>query len=267
MLALASCGKIGKKVLNKNNKHTTMTTDSSKLVIEIWSDIACPFCYIGKRRFENALDQVEFKESVKVVWRSFQLDPYAHYTPGLDLYEKLAQKYGKSRQWAVQMSQNVAAMGKEAGLVFNMDSVKTGNTLHAHRLIHLAAESDKQNEAKELLFQAYFTDGENVEDIHGLKKLGAQLNLDSAEVSKVLESDQYKKEVLEDQANASAMGINGVPFFLFDGQLYVSGAQDVNHFVKALNQAYKNWKEKNQLSDKDKKYKNGAVCKPDGTCE
>lgn len=267
MLGMVSCETNGKKVLTKNKKQVDMSTDSSKMVIEVWSDIACPFCYIGKRKFEKALEKVEFKESIQIVWRSFQLDPNAQYTPDVDSHEKLAKKYGKSREWAVQMSQNVANMGEDAGLSFNMNSLKSGNTLHAHRLMHLAAESGKQTEAKELLFEAYFTNGENLEDFEVIKALGTKLNLDPSKVGEMLESDLYKKEVWEDQAKASSLGINGVPFFLFDGQLNVSGAQDVNHFVKILNKSYENWKEKRLASEKDKMQSNGTVCKPDSICE
>jgi predicted DsbA family dithiol-disulfide isomerase len=253
MLGMVSCETNGKKVLTKNKKQVDMSTDSSKMVIEVWSDIACPFCYIGKQKFEKALEKVDFKESVQIVWRSFQLDPNAQYMPDADYHEKLAKKYGKSREWAVQMGQNVANMGEDAGLTFNMNSLKSGNTLQAHRLIHLAAESGKQTEAQKVLFEAYFVNGENLEDFEVIKSLGAKLNLDSSAVSQMLESDLYKKEVLEDQAKASSLGINGVPFFLFDGQLNVSGAQDVNHFVKILNKSYGNWKEKRIASQKDEK--------------
>jgi predicted DsbA family dithiol-disulfide isomerase len=209
--------------------------------IEIWSDVVCPFCYIGKRRFEIALSQMPFKDKVKVVWRSYQLDPQMKHVPGQDIHDMLADKKGQSREWAKEMNNYVSNMAKEVGLHYQMDKVIPANTLAAHRLSHLALKYSLQDKMEEKLFSAYFTAGKNMEDIETLVELGKEIGLDPLEVRQVLNSEEYKKEVYNEQYFAQNIGIQGVPFFLMNEKYGVSGAQPVELFIKALNQSFQEW--------------------------
>jgi len=148
--------------------------------IEIWSDIMCPFCYIGKRRFENALNQFDHKKDVQVKWRSYQLDPDLKYVPNKTIHEVLADKKGFTKEEAKQMNQRVTEMARQEGLTYNMDKVIPANTLDAHRFTHLAAKHNLQDKAEERLFLAYFTEGKNISDRETLLQLGKEIGLPDA---------------------------------------------------------------------------------------
>lgn len=212
--------------------------------VEIWSDIACPFCYIGKRRFEEALRQFESGHEVEVVYRSFELDPHAPRDVGMDIYDMLAQKYGISREQAKAMNQNVAKMAKSAGLRFQFDNVVLTNTFDAHRLTHYAAQHGKMAEMKERLLQAYFEEGRHVGDRETLALLAAEVGLDRTGAQEVLGSDAYGDEVRRDEAEARQLGIHGVPFFVINRKYGISGAQSVEVFLEALQKA---WSEQPKL--------------------
>lgn len=201
--------------------------------IEIWSDIACPFCYIGKSRLETALKKLPDLEA-SVSWRSFQLDPNASEQPELDIYDTLAKKYGKDRQWAKEMNKNVVEMAEKEGLDFNMDSIKPVNTFKAHRLLHYADKQEKQHEMKEALLKAYFTDGKDVGDMDTLAQLAGEIGLDEAEVKDFLNTQQFSDRVREDMDKARKIGIQGVPFFLINNKYGLSGAQPTEVFEEAL---------------------------------
>lgn len=204
--------------------------------IEIWSDVACPFCLIGKRHLEMALEQVEFSDEVEVTFRSFQLDPSAPKETDKSIYELLASKYGQTVEWAKQANENVKSMGAKAGLSLDIDAIKPTNTFDAHRLIHLAKEEGKQKEAKDAFLSAYFEKGLNVSDTEVLKAVMEDLGINKDEVEKVLNSDQYASAVRDDVALSQKYGIQGVPFFLINQKYGVSGAQPVESFVDALSQ-------------------------------
>lgn len=204
--------------------------------IEIWSDVACPFCLIGKRHLEMALEQVEFSDEVEVTFRSFQLDPSAPKETDKSIYELLASKYGQTVEWAKQANENVKSMGAKAGLSLDIDAIKPTNTFDAHRLIHLAKEEGKQKEAKDAFLSAYFEKGLNVSDPEVLKAVMEDLGINKDEVEKVLNSDQYASAVRDDVALSQKYGIQGVPFFLINQKYGVSGAQPVESFVDALSQ-------------------------------
>ena len=202
--------------------------------IEIWSDVACPWCYIGKRRLESALSARPDGEEVEVTWRSFQLDPTAPASSEDSLAEILAHKYGMGLEKARQMQEHVAAVGDDEGLTFHFETVRPGNTFDAHRLIHFARSEGKQDEMKERLLRAYFTEGTSVGDPDALARLAADVGLDAEEAREHLASDRYAEDVRRDQARARELGIRGVPFFLFEGQHGLSGAQPSEVFARVL---------------------------------
>ena len=206
--------------------------------IEIWSDIACPWCYVGKRRFEQALRQFEHAGDVEVVWRSFELDPHAPRTHAESQDVLLAKKYGMPVEKARAMNERMAGEARKEGLDFHLDRVKVGNTFDAHRLVHLAAESGRADAMKERLMRAYFTEGEAVGEPDTLIRLGTELGLDEARVRAVVSGDAYANDVRADEERARSFGISGVPFFAIDERYGVSGAQPPEVLLGALRQAY-----------------------------
>lgn len=206
--------------------------------VEIWSDFACPFCYIGKRRFEAALEQFPHKEEVEVIYHSFELDPAAPKQPQQDIHSMLAAKYGMSREQAKQMNNQVAEQAKSVGLTYHMDQIVPTNTFDAHRLAQFAADRGKGIEMTERLLKAYFTDTVNLSDHETLISLAREVGLDAEETAKMLAGDSYANEVRRDQQEAAALGIRGVPFFVIDRKYGVSGAQPTEVFTQALEKAW-----------------------------
>ena len=206
--------------------------------IEIWSDILCPFCYIGKRRLESALATFEHADAIEVQWRSFELDAQADPDPTENQYARLARKYGQSEDWARQMSANMAQNAAGVGLTFDFDKVVPANSLNAHRLVHLAGRHGRQDAAKERLFKAYLEEGLNINDHAVLTRLGAELNLPAAEVTELLGSRQFEQEVRQDEYEAQQIGVRGVPYFVFDNKYAVSGAQPTELFQEVLQKAW-----------------------------
>jgi predicted DsbA family dithiol-disulfide isomerase len=206
--------------------------------IEIWSDVICPWCYIGKRRFETALADFAYKEKVQVVWRSFELDPNSpRQLPGT-LEEMLAQKYHVSPQEAAAMNARVSAIAKDAGLKYRLADARPGNTFDAHRLLHFAASRQLGDRATERIMHAYFSESLAVGDRATLAHLAPEFGITEADALAMLESDAYSKEVREDEARAANFGITAVPFFVFNDKSGISGAQPVEVFSAALQQAW-----------------------------
>jgi predicted DsbA family dithiol-disulfide isomerase len=206
--------------------------------VEIWSDVVCPWCAIGKRRFEAALADFEHRDEVEVRYRSFELDPT---TPRLvegNATQRLADKYGVPLAQAEAMNQRVTDAAAGEGLDFRLDEARPGNTVDAHRLLHLAADRGLQAELKERLLLAYFTEGRPIGDPATLVTLAGEVGLDPAEARSVLESDKYLAEVRDDESTATALGISGVPFFVLDRKFGVSGAQPAEVLLGALRQAH-----------------------------
>lgn len=202
--------------------------------IDIWSDYACPFCYIGKRRLEHALSQFEARDKVEVVFRSFQLDPNAQVDLTKDIHDHLASKYGMPREKAKEMNNQLAEQAKGVGLEFKFDTVVHTNTFDSHRLSHFAAAKGKAKEMTERLLRAYFTDTVNIGDREVLASLAAEVGLDAAETAAVLESDAYADDVNNDIGAAQQLNITGVPFFVFNNKYAVSGAQPGPVFSEVL---------------------------------
>jgi predicted DsbA family dithiol-disulfide isomerase len=210
--------------------------------IEIWSDVACPWCYIGKRRFETALAAFPHRDSVEVTWRSYQLDPTVpdHYE-GTEL-DYLCSRKGMAPDQVSGMFAHVAAQAKGEGLNYRFDDVVVANSFTAHRLIHLAAAHGKQDTAKERLLSDHFEHGKDIGNEDYLTSLGLDLGIDAGEVAELFVTDKYAADVRKDFEDARALGINGVPFFVIDRKFGLSGAQPADTFTAALEQA---WQENN----------------------
>ena len=193
--------------------------------VEIWSDIACPWCYVGKRRLEAALAGFEHRDDVTVTWRSFELDPVAPREREVDGATLLAEKYGTSVEQARAMQQRMTDTAAEDGLDFRFDLARAGNTFDAHRLVHLAAAHGRQDEMKERLMRAYLTEGEPIGDPAALERLAVEIGLPEDEVRDLLAGDRFADEVREDERTAARFGIHAVPFFVVDRALGASGAQ------------------------------------------
>ncbi len=205
--------------------------------IEIWSDVICPWCYIGKRRFEQALAAYPQRDQVKVIWRSFELDPGAPQQYPGTLEELLSRKYNVSAQQAAAMNARVTGLAQEVGLTYRLGQARPGNTFDAHRLLHYADTRGLGDRATERVMHAYFSEALPVGDRAALARLAPEFGLAEAEAQAMLESAQFAEEVRADEARAAALGVSGVPFFAFDGKFGISGAQPLETFTEALREA------------------------------
>lgn len=230
--------------------------------VDIWSDVRCPFCYIGKHKFEQALEQFPQKEKVEIVWHSFELDPNLKTDPGANTYDHLAKSKGIAREEAIQMTQHAANAAKEAGLKLNFDKAVVANSFHAHKLIQLAKTKGLGNEAEEQLFKAHFKDGQNIDDKEALLQIGILIGLDEKEVKEAMSSDTFGEAVLKDELQAQSLGIRGVPFFVFNNKYAVSGAQSPAVFLQALEQSWNEFEQQNKLDIIEE----GNSCSIDGNC-
>jgi predicted DsbA family dithiol-disulfide isomerase len=209
-----------------------------KLRVDIWSDIACPWCYVGKRRFEAALAEFPQRAQVEVVWHSFELDPTAPAQPGQSMRAILARKYGGGEAGAQGMLDSMTVTAAGEGLDYHFEKVQPTNTFLAHQVIHLAADRGLQDAVKERLLAAFFVEGEFLGDRETLVRLGTEAGLDAGEVRAALESGEYADAVRQDEAQAQALGISGVPFFVLGGKYGVSGAQPSDVLRGALAQVW-----------------------------
>lgn len=231
------------------------------MLVEIWSDVVCPWCFIGKRRFERALAGFEGRDDVEVVYRSFELDPTAPAVGVESIREALGRKYGRTPEQVSQMMGQVSELAAAEGLAFDYEHVLQTKTIDAHRLLHLALESgglDLKGRLKDALLSAYFEAGRSMGDHEVLAEVATSVGLDASQVADVLDSDRYADRVQTDLDQARAFGISGVPFYVFDRRLAVSGAQPTEVFAQALAQAAAATEPKlSVLAD-------GTVCGPDG---
>lgn len=242
------------KTINPKNMNT-------KLQIEVWSDLVCPFCYIGKRKFEQALDEFPFKHEIELIWKSYQLNPEAVTDTQANLIENFASQKGIAVQQAAEMMQNVAQIAAESGIQMNFEIAKVINTLRAHQLSHFALAAGKQNLAEELLFSGYFTEGQNLDDMDYLKSIVAKLGLDVSEFEQAIVNGTYLPAVENDIYESRIIGVRGVPFFVYDRKYAISGAQDLAVFKATLEKAYTEWKAK---SNGNLEIIQGASCGPEG---
>jgi predicted DsbA family dithiol-disulfide isomerase len=206
--------------------------------VEIWSDIACPWCYIGKRRFEQALALFEHAGEVRVTWRSFELDPDAPGERTGDRAARLAEKYGITVERAHELEQGLVETAAGDGLELRFDIARSGSTFDGHRLVHLAAAHGLQESMKQRLLRAYFTEGELISDEQTLLRLGVEVGLDGEEVREMLAGERFAEEVREDEASARQLGIAAVPTFVINREIGVSGAQPPEVLLELLREGY-----------------------------
>lgn len=202
--------------------------------IEIWSDIACPYCYLGKRRLDMAMEELAFSDEIEVVWRSFELDPNAKDSYEESKYELLAEKYDQSKEWAELLCESLTAQGKEIGVDFDFDNNKVTNTLDAHRLIQLAKAQGLSSELKEELLKQFFSNGKLMSDQSVLKESALTVGLDKASIEHLFASEDFIADVREEEKMAEEIGIQSVPFFIIDEAYGMEGAQPIEHIKTML---------------------------------
>jgi predicted DsbA family dithiol-disulfide isomerase len=207
--------------------------------IEIWSDVVCPFCYIGKRRLEKALTQFAHADEVSITWRSFLLDAQTKTEPGKSINQHLAEKKGWTLEQTRDINAYVRDMAAGEGLDYNFDTVVVANSVHAHRLLQLGKRYRLGDAVKEALMKGYFIEGKNIDDLTTLQQIGVDAGLPADSVSDLLaDEQQFRRQVFEDASEAAALGARGVPFFVFDRKYAISGAQPVEAFLQVLDKAY-----------------------------
>jgi len=226
--------------------------------VEIWSDIACPWCYIGKRRFEAALAGFEHRDALRVTWRSFELDPAAPPEREGDRTVRLAEKYGITVERAREIEGDLTETAAQAGLEFRLDIARSGSTFDAHRIVHLAREHGLQDQVKERLLRAYFCEGALIGDHPTLVRIGVESGLPEDEVRELLAGDRYAAEVREDERTAGWLGIGAVPTFVVDRAIGVSGAQPPEALLELLRRGWESRSPVSVIAGE------GETCGPDG---
>ncbi|MDP4131677.1 MAG: DsbA family oxidoreductase [Bacteroidota bacterium] len=230
--------------------------------VDIWSDVRCPFCYIGKRKFEAALDKFTHKDQVEISWHSFELDPDLKTQTDLNVYDYFVERKGVPREHAEKLHSQVTRTAADVGLKFNFDQAVIANSFNAHRLIQFAKTKGFGDKAEEALFRAYFTDGQNIDDNETLVQIGDSLGLESEKVNEMLSSGKYRQEVEQDELQAREIGINGVPFFIFNNQYAVSGAQPAEIFSGVLDKSFNEFEKENTSLT----VTTGETCSTDVNC-
>lgn len=214
----------------------------SKMKIEIWSDIMCPYCYIGKRRFEKSLELFQYKEHIEIEGKSYQISPDLKPVPGQSLEEMIASGKGMTLDDVRLMNNQAAQVAKYSGLTYNFDKAIPANTFNAHRFIHFAKHHGKQTEAEEILFASYFTNGKNIDDYPTLIELGKELGLDETLLEAILENGNYADEVRADMQEGKNAGLEVVPFYRIAGKHILAGVQSPRTMLKTIEDAYDEWK-------------------------
>ena len=215
---------------------------AAKMRVEVWSDIVCPFCYIGKKNFESALSVFPDRGSIEVVWKSYQLSPDLSTDTSISVDQYLVRHKGISMEEARELNAYVTGLAAKAGLSFHLDKAVVANSLRAHRFLHLARQYGRQNEAAERLFMAYFTEGKNIDDINILAEIGAAAGLEAGLVKKTLQGDAFTDAVRMDQLEAERQDVQGVPYFRFNDAYSVSGAMPPAVFQETMEKSYREWK-------------------------
>ncbi len=213
-----------------------------KMVIEIWSDVVCPFCYIGKRKLEKALSLFEHKDDIELVWRSYQLHPDVETQPDKTIYEYLAERNGITVEQIKEQYSFINDMAAEVGLKYQLDTAILVNTRNAHRLLQIAKKTGKDSIAEELLFKAYFTENKNIDDKTTLEAIAKELGIDKSAFTTQLLSKEIDTEIDNDIYQSKQIGVRGVPLFLLNNEESISGAQDIQVFKDALQKSWENWK-------------------------
>ncbi|MFQ9317365.1 DsbA family oxidoreductase [Dysgonomonas mossii] len=264
MSCLTACGQQAEKQAHVETKNITM---ENKMKIEIWSDIMCPFCYIGKRNLETALSQFPNKKQIEVEWKSFQIDPTIPEVPKYqnDMYMYVADRKGFSYEQSKQRHQELIQYAKSVGLEYNLDKALVTNSKKGHRIIQFAKTKGLGEKAEERLFYAYFTQGKNLSNVATLVELGKEIGLTEAEVNEALTNPLYVQKVEDDSREAQTLGAGGVPFFVINRKYAIVGAQQPNEILKTLEQAFAQWQKENPETTLN--ITEGKVCTPDGNCK
>lgn len=231
--------------------------------IEIWSDVVCPFCYIGKRKLEKAIEKFPFKDKITIEWKSFQLNPDQKTNPSINTLEHLSQSKGWSMDQTREITSNLVNMAAAQGLKFDFEKAVVANTRNAHRLIHFAKESGKGDAMKERLLSAYFSEGKNIDDFPILIALGIEIGLEEEKIKVMLESDQFDEAVDQDIYESRQLGVKGVPFFVLDRKFGISGAQPDEVFEQTLEKAWTEFAKNNSVLDLTGNA-DGESCEVDG---
>lgn len=242
-----------------------MNDTNNTMLVEVWSDVMCPFCYIGKRKFEAALAASGHSSNIRLVWKSFQLDPGIQASDNKDYAAYLQKKKGFSEAQTKGMLEQVSNMARSEGLDFHFEKAVVANSFDAHRLSQLAQQQGVQDAVEEALFQAHFTEGKDISDKETLKSIGVACGLDAAAIESLLHSNAFTEAVAQDIDEASQIGVRGVPFFVFNRKYAISGAQDMNVFSNTIGKAYSEWQKENEAAGLQ--VIEGKVCKPGGECE
>ena len=237
----------------------------NKMKVEIWSDVMCPFCYIGKRNFETALEQFADKEHIDVIWKSYQLDPSIPEVAKGSYQDYLVKHKRMSAEQVKGMLENVTQSAKIVGLEYNFDKAMMVNSLNAHKFIQFAKTKGLGDQAEERLFLAFFTEGKNIADIDTLMQFGKELGLDETEVRTAFTDQKYASLVNQDIQEARQVGVQGVPFFVLNRKYGISGAQPADAFSQNLEVAFAEWRSRNPETQLE--VTQGQSCTPDGTCK
>lgn len=234
--------------------------------IEVWSDFVCPFCYIGKRKMESALENFTHKNDVTIEYKSYELAPDAEKNPGMKMHELLAEKYGMTVEKAKQMNEDIGQQAAEVGLTYNFDNMQHTNTFDAHRVAKFAEKQGKGKEMTERLLHAYFIESKLISDYTTLIELAGEVGLDAGKTEDVLKSDEYAVHVRDDEEQARQIGVQGVPFFVFNEKYAVSGAQPTEAFSEVLEKVWEEENEKPALKSLNPKRSKTTYCSDEG-CE
>jgi protein disulfide-isomerase len=239
----------------------------NKMKIEIWSDIACPYCYIGKRKLEKALERFPHRKNVELIWHSYELHPeLPQKATNQSIYNYIACKFGMSEDSAYEMQMQVSKLAKEVGLDYDFDKLVVANTSGALRLDKLANESGLATEAEEVLFDAYFAKGFDISDTNILIQLGTNIGLRKSDISAMLDSDKYLADIKKDtEYSEKELNLEYIPFYLFNNKQIVQGSIPSEDYLKVLEESYKEWQEKGISSEKGDII-TGQSCSIDGVC-
>ena len=242
---------------------------TEKMKIEVWSDIMCPYCYIGKLHYESALKQFQYKDQVELEWKAFQLNPdLPGKGKGYPVMDYLHNTVGVSEENTKSMNEQIALLAKECGVTSNLENAFAANTLDAHRLVKLAATKGLDSEVMLLLSKAYFEEAKDYSAHEVLKEIGTSVGLEEKEVEKLLNNDDYAYEVKQDIQEAGNLGFDTVPTFLFNRKHALVGSQPVGAFIKTLQKAFFEWQKQDIVSNEDAvDVTKGKACSIDGTCD
>lgn len=235
--------------------------------IEIWSDIMCPFCYIGKRRLESALKEFEFADQVEIEWKSFLLNPDMKTDPSKSTLEYLSETKGWSMEQTREITQQVTEMAEIEGLEYRMDKTIVANAKNAHRLLQLAKTLDKGGELKERLLKAYFIEGANIDDQETLVTFAEEVGIEKEQALSCLNSNEFEDKVDQDIYESRQLGVRGVPFFVLDRKHGISGAQPKEVFTQTLEKAWTEYVKENPVLQFSGSSKEGNSCDSEGNCD